>query len=856
MGGEDFSDNLHKVSKPGTISPDFPQDSGLSPNSDDPYDRQHCNGRAVSEFNEIVDSISNLNIRSHEGSISDNSLDQSPNSRSDIYTLEDSRSVSQSGTELGSPERSLSTYDSHFSTQRTSSLSDSLSSQSNLGSPLINNGNSSNYSENIGSGFNTTSSKASESLFVHNPSYEYYKENTPEEKAVNEYLKKNKDYACPKPLNFDIFTPNNEINLSTNPEMEYNLKINTATESIEPYKERYDSAGYNDQETYKENQPKELNYESRYYEHQNVTAYGNQDNLESQSNEGYASDDTKSISSNRNNSFDSDDHGDHGVNDGGLFGMNLSDTEDQKSYVPGGYHPVTIGEVYNERYKIEAKLGWGYFSTVWLASDAKNKDAFVALKFQRSAKIYYNAVLDEIDLLKEINEGETTNAWVSTRPVYKKLLGQNYNPTKGVVSYIDYFKVDGPNGTHICVVFEAMGPNILTLIRLYQFQGIPMDLVKKITTHVLLGLDYLHRVCKIIHTDLKPENILVTSPLSNYDLNTCNNGNNLEKTNASDANEHKTSSTHPHVNSGTNADQGSEVTPGHNGVNDNTTNEGSSDHHTQNGDKSEKNEVNFTNEVEYVKNTIRPCFSDPTLATSYTDNYALQETFLKRPYHHITWNMMRTVDRNSNKSHYHPSVLSSIGMNPYRINRTTVKTSKGYINIRPYTVEQFGHPNAIFKICDLGNACWTDKHFTEEIQTRQYRSPEAILKIGYDCMSDIWSLACVIFELITGDYLFDPNGNDSDQRDSSHIALIVELLGPIPNYMIKNSKKAKKMEFHNINKIKRWPLDSVLVKKYGMDKKEAKQLSNFLSCMLRINPLERHTAQQLLSHTWLTTAEN
>ena len=30
------------------------------------------------------------------------------------------------------------------------------------------------------------------------------------------------------------------------------------------------------------------------------------------------------------------------------------------------------------------------------------------------------------------------------------------------------------------------------------------------------------------------------------------------------------------------------------------------------------------------------------------------------------------------------------------------------------------------KIVDLGNACYTYKHFTEDIQTRQYRSPEVI----------------------------------------------------------------------------------------------------------------------------------
>ena len=49
----------------------------------------------------------------------------------------------------------------------------------------------------------------------------------------------------------------------------------------------------------------------------------------------------------------------------------ISDSEDEgkKDYRKGGYHPVKIGDVYNGRYVIEKKLGWGHFSTVWLASD-------------------------------------------------------------------------------------------------------------------------------------------------------------------------------------------------------------------------------------------------------------------------------------------------------------------------------------------------------------------------------------------------------------------------------------------------------------------------------------------------------
>lgn len=48
------------------------------------------------------------------------------------------------------------------------------------------------------------------------------------------------------------------------------------------------------------------------------------------------------------------------------------------------------------------------------------------------------------------------------------------------------------------------------------------------------------------------------------------------------------------------------------------------------------------------------------------------------------------------------------------------------------------------KIADLGNACWTDHHFTEDIQTRQYRCPEVILGAPWSTSADIWSVACLV----------------------------------------------------------------------------------------------------------------
>lgn len=44
------------------------------------------------------------------------------------------------------------------------------------------------------------------------------------------------------------------------------------------------------------------------------------------------------------------------------------------------------------------------------------------------------------------------------------------------------------------------------------------------------------------------------------------------------------------------------------------------------------------------------------------------------------------------------------------------------------------------KIADFGNACWVDEHFTNDIQTRQYRAPEVILGLKYDTSCDMWSM--------------------------------------------------------------------------------------------------------------------
>ena len=58
------------------------------------------------------------------------------------------------------------------------------------------------------------------------------------------------------------------------------------------------------------------------------------------------------------------------------------------------------------------------------------------------------------------------------------------------------------------MAFEVLGKNLLNLIKKHDYRGVPMPVVREIARQTLISLDYLHRICGIIHTDLKPENVV------------------------------------------------------------------------------------------------------------------------------------------------------------------------------------------------------------------------------------------------------------------------------------------------------------------------------------------------------------
>ncbi|EGR49749.1 serine/threonine protein kinase [Trichoderma reesei QM6a] len=460
---------------------------------------------------------------------------------------------------------------------------------------------------------------------------------------------------------------------------------------------------------------------------------------------------------------------------------NTADEEDSEDYCKGGYHPVQIGEKFKDgKYTVVRKLGWGHFSTVWLSRDNTN-GKHVALKVVRSATHYTETAVDEIKLLNKI---------VQANP--------NHPGRKHVVSLLDSFEHKGPNGTHMCMVFEVLGENLLGLIKRWNHRGIPMPLVKQITKQVLLGLDYLHRECGIIHTDLKPENVLI------------------------------------------------EIGDVEQIVKKVVKPETPDKENNRNGRRRRRTLITGS---QPLPSPLNANFNHNNLFPSTTSQGSLGGMLEGKQKDESS-----TADDAQSKREKSADLLSR------EVSGISLDKSSSPSSASTSDKRKADDPHAYdiisVKIADLGNACWVNHHFTNDIQTRQYRSPEVILGAKWGASTDVWSMSAMVFELITGDYLFDPQSGTKYGKDDDHIAQIIELLGPFPRSLCLSGKWSqeifnRKGELRNIHRLRHWALPDVLREKYHFKEDEAKRISAFLTPMLELVPEKRANAGGMAAHPWL-----
>ncbi|XP_019942394.1 SRSF protein kinase 1b isoform X4 [Paralichthys olivaceus] len=616
-----------------------------------------------------------------------------------------------------------------------------------------------------------------------------------------------------------------------------------------------------------------------------------------------------------------------------ILGSDDDEQEDPNDYCKGGYHHVKIGDLFNGRYHVIRKLGWGHFSTVWLAWDIQEK-RFVAMKVVKSAEHYTETALDEIKLLKSVRNTDPGD------PSREK-----------VVQLLDDFKISGMNGTHVCMVFEVLGYHLLKWIIKSNYQGLPLPCVKSIIQQVLQGLDYLHTKCKIIHTDIKPENILLTvnepyikkmaaeatqwqksgaAPPSGSAVSTApppkpmakmsknkkkkmkkkqkkqaemlekriqemEGGVALEGCEDEDDEETTTETTEDTTSSATLstsatlqdipnhaitdtspdqqppqtsdgneqkqnlAEEENKMDVNYNGIASKPESEASPEsqvHETQQSTEEQEDQQNANQEGNDTqahdtlsnKEEHQTCNGSPEDPDPDTELQQLPAS--------LSPDSVTVELKEGEKEEKREEEMDTQGEKRGEEEENSQNGASGSMLVNP--LEPINADKVQVKIADLGNACWVNKHFTDDIQTRQYRSLEVLMGAGYSTPADIWSTACMAFELATGDYLFEPHSGEDYSRDEDHIALIIELLGKVPRKLIlagKYSKEffTKKGDLRHITKLKPWGLLDVLVEKYEWSKEEAHMFSSFLLPMLDLVSERRATAAQCLSHPWLSS---
>ncbi|XP_020632005.1 mitogen-activated protein kinase 14-like [Orbicella faveolata] len=146
------------------------------------------------------------------------------------------------------------------------------------------------------------------------------------------------------------------------------------------------------------------------------------------------------------------------------------------------------------------------------------------------------------------------------------------------------------------------------------------------------------------------------------------------------------------------------------------------------------------------------------------------------------------------------------------------------------------------KILDFGLARMAEEEMTGYVATRWYRAPEIMLNwMHYNQTVDIWSVGCIMAELLTSKTLF-PGNDHIDQ-----LTRIMQLVGkPDEEFLSKISSDSARSYIASMPDFKKRPFSEVFLHANP-------QAVDLLESMLNLDTDKRLTAEQALAHPYLAT---
>ncbi len=164
--------------------------------------------------------------------------------------------------------------------------------------------------------------------------------------------------------------------------------------------------------------------------------------------------------------------------------------------------------------------------------------------------------------------------------------------------------------------------------------------------------------------------------------------------------------------------------------------------------------------------------------------------------------------------------------------------------------------NPQIKITDFGFFCHKEEKFNESFGTRYYMAPEIVL-MG-DCTSkvDIWALGCMLYELLTGEILFDPHSGSRGNTDFYHLEMMINLCGEFYKKFLISTKRYK--QYFKDGKLVNIKYEDNSKTTYDKIKErlEKHNISNpkiisLLESMLQLYPNHRPSIKELLDNDWI-----
>uniref|UniRef100_A0A6C0E7B4 non-specific serine/threonine protein kinase n=1 Tax=viral metagenome TaxID=1070528 RepID=A0A6C0E7B4_9ZZZZ len=165
--------------------------------------------------------------------------------------------------------------------------------------------------------------------------------------------------------------------------------------------------------------------------------------------------------------------------------------------------------------------------------------------------------------------------------------------------------------------------------------------------------------------------------------------------------------------------------------------------------------------------------------------------------------------------------------------------------------------NLVVIFNDFGNSCSVDNMYDDNIQHRAYRPPENVIGNGFCQKSDVWSLGCIIYEIITDRVLFNVVGNRDIDRDRNHLSLMYQFIGVMPENMTNECGKSSELfgresRILYVDEVSYSGLENE-IKQYRQDLSDTQinEICDFLRLLLRYDPSERLSPNELLQQKWL-----